>query len=69
MGLFDRYRDKKRREKSGEKLNIFQKMFKRKKYGKKKLNEPGTMGKPKLNMWGEPINPNYPKKTKQTLLR
>ena len=25
------------------------------------------MGKPEVNMWGEPINPNYPKKTKQII--
>jgi len=67
MGVFDRYRDKKRREKAGEKTSIWKRMFDKKKNRRKKNDKPGTMGKPELNMWGEPINPNYPKKTKQII--
>ena len=70
MGLFDKWRERKRREKAAENVksaSVWDKMFKRRKVRRKKKNESGTMGKPEVNMWGEPINPNYPKKTKQII--
>ena len=70
MGLFDKWRERKRREKAaenGKSTNMWKRMFDRKKTRRKKKNESGTMGKPEVNMWGEPINPNYPKKTKQII--
>ena len=70
MGLFDKWRERKRREKAaenGKSASVWDKIFKRRKVRRKKKNESGTMGKPEVNMWGEPINPNYPKKTKQII--
>lgn len=69
MGLFDKWREKRRREKAakkGQSSNLWEKLFKKRR-AKKKYDKPGTMGKPEVNMWGEPINPNYPKKTKQII--
>ena len=69
MGLFDKWREKRRREKAAKKRqssNLWEKLFKKRR-AKKKYDKPGTMGKPEVNMWGAPINPNYPKKTKQII--
>ena len=69
MGLFDKWIEKRRREKAakkGQSSNLWEKLFKKRR-AKKKYDKPGTMGKPEVNMWGEPINPNYPKKTKQII--
>ena len=69
MVLFEKWREKRRREKSakkGQSSNLWEKLFKKRR-AKKKYDKPGTMGKPEVNMWGEPINQNYPKKTKQII--